>query len=196
MKENKSKLRTHLTAVLTYSAICLLWGCATHTGSRNGQVFDGLSNMPIEGAVVSYTWRYEGFLEDAIVGRGGEPVTYETVTDKEGEYFIPDMTIERKSKGEIGLRPEMVIVYKDKYGAYILFSGESVGITFGEKERQSYLTKNNLVKLYPWRDGESHEKHVDWIGGWTLPPQKNGLLLKELGPEKKRAREEALAKHK
>jgi hypothetical protein len=196
MENKKFKLSNNFAAILICMAVCLLCGCATHTGTRNGQVFDGATNKPIEGAVVNYTWRYEGLLEDAIVGHGGEPITYETLTDNQGKYFIPDMTIERKSSSEIRLRPELVIIYKDEFGAYKVFSGESVGISFGEKERQPYHKNNNIVKLYLWKEGESHEQHLFGINAVMTVCGKTELLTHELTEEKRRAREEALAKHK
>jgi hypothetical protein len=198
MENRKNKFGTSIAATLIYIATCLLSGCVAHTGTRNGQVFDGATNKPIEGAVVSYTWRYEGFLEDAIVGHGGAPVTYETLTDKEGKYFIPDITIERKSSCEISLRPEEVIIYKDKYAAYELYreyKKDPVGRSFGYPDiKQTYHEKNNTIKLYIFKEGESHYKHVDWIGMHS--PERNKLLLKELEPEKRLAREEELAKYR
>jgi len=197
MGKNITKLRTNVATFLTCIAVCLLFGCATHTGSRNGQVFDAITDKPVEGVVVSYTWRYEGFLEDAIVGRGGEPVTNETMTDKDGKYFIPDTRIERKSSGEMFLLPEMVIIYKDKYAAYKLFreyKKDPVCRSFGYHDvQQIYQKNNNIVKLYPFKEGESHYQHLNWIGMHS--PKTNKLLTKELGPEEELAHKENLKKY-
>ena len=153
-----------------------------------GQVFDANTGKPIEGAVVSYTWHVAGFLEDAI-GGGGKPTTYETLTDKEGKYYIPNLRVKRRNIFQWGLQPEDVLVYKDKYAAYKLlrqYKKPIVGWSFGYLDiKQPYHEKNNIVKLYPFKEGESHENHLDWIGMHS--PERNKLLPKELEPERKRA---------
>jgi hypothetical protein len=172
------------------------WYWQTHTGSRSGQVFDANTGKPIERAVVNYTWHVAGFLENAI-GGGGPTVSYETLTDKEGKYYIPNLRVKRKSIAELDLEPEEILVYKDKYVAYKLlrqYKKPPVGWSFGYLDiKQPYREKNNIIKLYPFKEGDSHDRHISWIGMHS--PEINKLLLKELKPEEERAHEENLKKH-
>lgn len=172
------------------------WYWQTHTGSRSGQVFDANTGKPIERAVVNYTWHVAGFLENAI-GGGGPTVSYETLTDKEGKYYIPNLRVKRKSIAELDLEPEEILVYKDKYAAYKLlrqYKKPPVGWSFGYLDiKQPYREKNNIIKLYPFKEGDSHDRHISWIGMHS--PEINKLLLKELKPEEERAHEENLKKH-
>jgi hypothetical protein len=165
-----------------------IWYSQTHTGSRSGLVLNANTGKPIEGAVVNYTWHVAGFLEDAI-GGGGPTVSYETLTDKEGKYYIPNLRVKRSNILQWSLEPEMVLVYKDKYAAYELFrqyKKPPIGRSFGYPDiKQPYHEKNNIAKLYPFKEGGSHENHLDWIGMHS--PERNKLLLKELEPERKRA---------
>lgn len=178
-----------------YLVHALYW--QTHTGSRNGQVFDANTGKPIEGAVVNYTWKVAGFMQNAI-GGGGPTVSHETLTDKEGKYYIPSFRVKRSNVFQLGLQPEEVLVYKDKYAVYKLlwqYEKAPVGRSFGyQRKNQPYLKKDNVVKLYRFKEGESHDNHVFGIDSWTRSSSENKLLMKELGPEKERAREENLKK--
>jgi hypothetical protein len=160
----------------------------THTGSRSGQVFDANTGKPIEGAVVNYTWHVAGFMQDAI-GGGGPIVTYETRTDKDGKYYIPSQRIKRDNIFQWGLQPEDVIVYRDKYAAYKLlrqYKKPPVGWSFGYLDiKQPYRKKNNIIKLYPFKGGDSHINHLEWIGMHN--PERDKILLKEVELEEKRA---------
>jgi hypothetical protein len=200
MENNKFKLGTTFSAILTYGAIFLLCGCAGHTGFRSGQVFDAVTGKPIEGAVAHYTWGFHGILEDTeCVGVGGHVESFEILTDKDGKYFFPDMTIERQYWWEWGFHPRNVIIYRDGYAAYILdFSRvNSISKPFGYPDvNQIYHDKNNIVKIYPWKEGESHDSHAHCIENAALYSHHRELLRRELEPERKRAREEVLAKHR
>jgi hypothetical protein len=52
------------------------------------------------------------------------------------------------------------------------------------------------VKLYPWKEGESHYRQVDWIHALTRSAGQGKLLKKELEPERKRADEDLAKKVK
>jgi hypothetical protein len=167
-----------------------IWYSQTHTGSRNGQVFDAITGKPIEGAVIKYTWHTSGFMAKAM-GGGGKYTTYETLTDKNGKYNIPNIRIKRESLLEFALCPEEVIIYKDGYAVYVvdLASIKSpVRKPIGyPNDNQTYSNKNNIVKLYPWKEDESHYRHIDWINSRTDFSGQGELLKKELEPERKRA---------
>lgn len=173
-----------------------IWYSQTHTGSRNGQVFDANTGKPIERAVVYYKWHVAGFMEDAI-GGGGPTVSYETLTDKEGKYFIPNLRVKRKNIFQWGLQPEDVLVYKDGYAAYKLlrqYKKPIVGWSFGYLDiKQPYREKDNIVKLYHFKEGESHDRHMSWIGMHS--PERNKLLLEELKLEEERKHQENLKKY-
>lgn len=199
MKLSKKQKVWTVLAVIILSVVILfswLWYRENYTGERTGQVIDALTGEPIEGAVVNYTWHVAGFMENAI-GGGGPTVSHETLTDKEGKYHIPSLRIKRSNIFQLSLEPERVLVYKDKYVAYIvdLVSLEMPVLRpLGyPDDRQIYHRKNNIVKLYPWKDGESHDRHLRCIG--MRSPERNKLLLNELKPEEERAREENLRKH-
>ena len=58
----------------------------TWTGSRSGQVVNAVTGKPIEGAIVDFTWNWGGFFG---IG-GGTAVSYETITDNKGYYYVPN----------------------------------------------------------------------------------------------------------
>jgi hypothetical protein len=188
----KKKTRKILIIIAVSAALCLfwIWYNETHTGSRSGQVFDATTDKPIEGAVVNYTWHVAGFMEDAI-GGGGPTVSYETLTNKEGKYYIPNLRVKRRNIFQWGLQPEEVLVYKDKYAVYKLlrrYKKPTVGWSFGYLDiKQPYREKNNIVKLYPFKEGESHDDHFYHIMTLSQSSAENTLLMKELEAEKKRA---------
>ena len=185
------------TSILIYGGVCLLCGCAGHTGFRSGQVFDAFTGKPIECAVAHYTWGFNGILEDAeCVGVGGHVESFEILTDKDGKYFFPDMTIERQDWWEWGFHPRNVIIYRDGYAAYVvdhpqIDSPVLKPIGYPD-DNQIYHDKNNIVKLYPWKDGESHDRHAHWIQSEASYSPSHELLKRELEPEQKRAHEQNL----
>ncbi len=200
MKKKNLKILIVLAIPLIFIAVCLswVWYSQTHTGSRSGQVLDAITGKPIEGAVVNYTWTVAGFLQDAI-GGGGPTVSHEVLTDKEGKYYIPSLRVKRRNILQWGLQPEMVLVYKDKYAVYKLYRQHKKppeGRSFGyPRKNQPYRKKNNIVKLYPFKEGESHYRHIDVIDSETAY-YTSELLKKELRNEKGRSREEQLSKYR
>lgn len=177
------------------------WYWQTHTGSRSGQVVDAVTGKPIEGAVVKYSWEVSIILGGALGSGGGSPtISYETLSDKEGKYYIPNLRIKRKALYEMGMYPEEVLIYKDGYAVYradLKYFKSPVLKPLGyPNDSQIYRKKDNIVKLYPWKEGESHEQHVKIIDGWTLPSKGNELLLKELKPEKIRVEQERAKKRR
>ena len=171
------------------------WYHETHTGSFSGRVIDAVTSEPIEGAVVTYAWRFEGVLAKSWAA------SYEILTDKEGKYFIPNQRIKRDTIFRGSLEPEAVLIYKNNYAVYRLwreYGKPTVGRSWGYRlKNQLYYRKNNLVKLYPWKKGESHEDHYysithspGWGGG------NHSLLTEELQEEEKRADKESLEKYR
>lgn len=171
-------------------SLLYFWYHETHTGSFSGRVIDAVTGEPIEGAVVTYSWKYSGFLETS------SAASYETVTHKDGKYFIPNQRVKRDTILLGTLQPESVLIYKNNYAVYILwreYRKPTVGRSWGyPRKNQLYSRKNNLAKLYPWKKGESHYKHVKWIYSMTFYGGQGELLQKELEEEKKRSDEEGI----
>ena len=171
------------------------WYHETHTGSFSGRVIDAVTGEPIEGAVVAYNWIFGGILDESWAA------SYEILTDKDGKYFIPNQRIKRDTIFRGSLEPESVLIYKNNYAVYTLwreYGKSTVGRSWGDRlKNQLYYRKNNLVKLYPWKIGESHERHFDFI--IRSPGYVGGnrsLLKKELQEEEKRADKESLEKYR
>jgi len=191
MKKRKIKTLIIIAAVTIgcgYIVYRLRFPC---TGSRSGQVIHAVTGQPIQGAVVNYVWMFMDYLVEPVAG------VYETTTDKDGKYFIPSQRFKRKFL--LGpLQPEAVLIYKNNYAVYRVpggFGGPRLGRSFRYPGKdQKYRKKDNVVKLYLWKEGESHDIHVDWIESWCS--DERTLLWKELEEERKRAREERLAKRR
>jgi len=191
MEKRKVRILT-VIVILTIGLLAYLLYRATHTGPRGGRVIGAITGKPIENAVVVYVWRLSGFLE--VVG-GSLVCHYETTTDKDGRYFIPNQQVKRDTIFNIGLYPESVIIYKDNYAVYTVwgrYDKPLVGKSFGyPRKNQEYSKKDNLVKLYPWKSGELHYRHISWIRSSDCYG-KSVLLRKELEAEEKRADEEGI----
>ncbi len=181
MEDKKYKFVTRVATILIYIAICLLCGCSPQTGVRSGQVLNAVNNEPIQGAVVHFDWIFGGVLgEGPSAGK-----YYETLTDKDGKYYVPNQTI-NKPNFMYGNLEERLLVYKDGYKAYIVDPSRD----------DSPLTKptNNAVKLQPWKEGRSHYHHLYGINAYTFSGM-GELLKKELEPEKERAHQENIEKY-
>ncbi|MHC4573695.1 MAG: carboxypeptidase-like regulatory domain-containing protein [Planctomycetota bacterium] len=190
MKKRNIKI---LVAAVILVAVCG-WGIYIfyhpRIGSRSGRVVDATTGKPVEGAVVNYVWEFGGFLE--VVGESLAAFC-ETLTDKEGTYFVPNRRARRKALVAGVLKPESVVIYKYGYAAYRVsgYGKRAVGRSFGYPgEHQKYHKKNNLVKLYPWKNAASHQRHIDCVK-WSRNYMRSVLLRKELEREKERARQEA-----
>ncbi|MHC4648295.1 MAG: carboxypeptidase-like regulatory domain-containing protein [Planctomycetota bacterium] len=184
-----------LIVIGVVGCVFYLWYGQTHTGSRSGKVIDAVTGKPIEGAIVNYLWRTGGFME--VVDKS-VAAQYETVTDHVGYYFIPNQRVRRKSVYE-SLHEEIVFIYKDGYAIYTVYAGSEVGRSFGYRDRdQKYRKKKNIVKLYLWKEGESHDKHISWIHSVTgyNRDYTSERLRKELQEEKKRARQEQIRRYR
>jgi hypothetical protein len=176
-------------------SLLYFWYNETHTGSFSGRVFDDVTGKPIERAVVSYNWIFGGVLDESWAA------SYEILTDKEGKYFIPNQRIKRDTILRGSLEPESVLIYKNNYAVYYLwreYGKPTVGRSFGYRlKNQLYSRKNNLVRLYPWKKGESHDTHLHYIRySHSYRSKTNVLLEKELQEEEKRADKEGLKKYR
>lgn len=192
MKKKRIKILIILGIVLLGACYLVYGFYHPRIGSRSGRVVDAVTGEPIEGAVVVYVWRFSDFMTMP----GGRAAYYEGTTDKDGRYFIPAQRARKETILE-GVRPESVVIYKDGYAVYKLhrtYGKPPVGRSFGHLgQDQKYKKRGNLVRLYPWKEGDSHEDHVSWIDTWLLhDPGK--LVRREMKKEEERAREEVLGK--
>ncbi len=160
-------------------------------GSCSGRVIDAATGKPIEGAVVNFSWEFSGFM--GVVPERLAACS-EAVTDKDGKYFIASRRVKRGAWYE-SVYHEFVIAYKDGYAVYTAYPAYRViGRSFGYPHQdQDYRRKNNLVKLYPWNDAESHREHLSWID--TIVSTQSGstmwrggnMFQQELAEERMRA---------
>ncbi|MHC4741755.1 MAG: carboxypeptidase-like regulatory domain-containing protein, partial [Planctomycetota bacterium] len=145
-----------------------------HTGTRSGRVVDAVTGKPIEGAIVVYIWDLACF---SIEGGTVPGTTYETTTDKNGAYSIPDQTVIRKPGTLCSIAPEQVIVYKFGYIWYEVVEDRVKSfVTVLPQLRKKYRQQGNLVQLEPWIDQMYHAEHLRLIGGLLYKP---GPLMKE-----------------
>jgi hypothetical protein len=187
----KKRNITILVAAVILVAVCG-WGIYIfyhpRIGPRSGRVVDAETGKPIEGAVVVYVWRFSDFLTLP----GGIAAFCEIITDKDGKYFIPGRRVKKELVFE-GVCPESVVIYKDNYAAYKVYytyGKPPVGRSFGYPgEQQEYQKQDNLVRLQPWKTGQSHRDHVDYVRR-TRNYQNSQLLRQELQKEKERERDE------
>jgi len=176
--------------ILTIVVILVMGGCGyllyefhcPRTGPHSGRVVHAITGEPVEGAVVSYVWCFAEivFGSEMLVRR------YETTTDPNGTYFVPVQRVIREHSILDGaLHPESVLIYKDGYAVYTVqrvYNKPPFGGCYGYFDQQPYRKHGNLVKLYPWKEGESHEDHSNYIH-WS----KHGggkLLIREMGRAK------------
>jgi hypothetical protein len=193
MSKKRLKVLLVIFAILAILATYLVinWYNDTHTGPRSGKVIDAITGKPIEGAVVKCSWVFWGFLGRAIGGNGY--VSREVLTDSSGQYYIPDIYQKKTIFLDSGFEEDRLLVYKDGYAAYLIDSGKNepnIGKSFGYYDTQKYSKKNNVVKLFPFKEGASHEDHIFAIDGYTTPYGNGELLRGELKKERERARKE------
>lgn len=160
------------------------------TGSRSGKVVDAGTGEPIEGAVVCMQWSGGGFF--GIVSSKCVAL-YETKTDKKGRYSVPSLRVSIWSWFGGGAGDEDVMIYKDGYSAYEVSSSDlkPVGRSFAsDSENQPYHKKQNIVKLYVFKESDSHTEHLRWIHTFGIYGWPQQLLEKELQKEMERASQE------
>lgn len=181
------KKRNLLILLLAVLILCGCWFYKHYfTGSRSGKVVDAVTGKPVEGAVVCMQWNTGGFMTFG----GGCAAFYETRTDEKGRYKIPCLFLSRPFFYE-RVHNEDVMIYKDGYSGYKVYGDElkPVGRSFGHKnEEQTYHKRRNLVQLFPFKNSDSHQDHINWIETFGIHNWPEHLLEKELKQEMERAR--------
>jgi hypothetical protein len=129
-----------------------------NTGDRSGRVVDAVSGQPIEAAVVVYRWETKECVLDCF---SRPAAMYETTTNKDGKYTIPNQLVHIERPATTRLQPEQVFVYK---GGYVWYQVSDKGVqdflVYLPKLEQAYTQQNNVVKLQPWAGEMSHLEHV------------------------------------
>lgn len=157
-----------------------LWPSQIFTGSRSGRVIDGITGKPIEGAVVQFSWHVAAFMENAL-GPCGPNQDFEIATNKEGYYRVPSQYVKRDSIFDMDLEPESVLIYKDNYECYLIREGRSYN---DPNVNLPYKKKNNLVKLYPWKEDRPHRDRIPWpLITRSSPSEPKTLMEKEIEKE-------------
>ena len=116
----------HLFTVIPLAAIVFLASCATSltysAKEIHGQIVDADSDQPIEGAVVVAQW----VLFEAGIGHGGHKGRlhiYETVTNKDGRYFIPAWGPKaHPPMTELDNRDPEILIFKSQYEPKTLYN--------------------------------------------------------------------------
>jgi hypothetical protein len=196
VKKMKKKSRTIFICVSVTLITCYIiwWYNDTHTGSRSGMVIDAITGKPIEGAVVNFSSEFVVFMGNPLGGNFTR--IREVLTGNKGKYFIPGFyEPKRLILIDGSFIEEGLLVYKYGYAVYEamdLSGARMIGRSFGYAERQKCSKKNNIIKLYPLKEGVSHEKHISLIDFYTSKFGATELLVKELKKEYELARQEAI----
>jgi HEAT repeat protein len=159
-----------------------------HTDIRSGQVVDANTGNPIEGVVLLYIWNINEFsLFDSGSRQAG---FYETITDKEGKYFVPDQAIESQTGAVARLEPEEVFAYKYGYVWYRVYNNKAQSfLTYVPGLKQEYHKQDNIIKLQPWIEELSHKEHIA-IFTESFGIKKGPMLQQALEEEKAIAEKE------
>ena len=185
--KKRSKIILYLVLLAFIAPIAILLGrslyYAYNTGPRSGQVVDAESGQPIEGTVVVFQWCTRGSWGLSQFFLSAE---YETTTDKQGRYYIPNQSAERETLFMESLQPETVVVFKHGYAAYGVWDNEGRSFWWGNfPQKQPYQPINNLVKLIPWQSGPAAKDQLEWINSRVgFGMLSSELLLKEMQKEK------------
>jgi len=160
------------------------------TGTRSGKVVDAVTNEPIIGAVVAYTWDVRMAGSESGIEKA---VQYEVTTDENGSYFIPNQKITIAGASAPDLEPEHVFVYKKGYLWYMVYDNQAW--CFMEREPNSkYQKENNIVKLEPWNEKFSHSKHMGVFRNKKMREYIGPKLEEAVSEEWEIVQEEKLAK--
>ncbi|MBN2063415.1 MAG: carboxypeptidase regulatory-like domain-containing protein [Sedimentisphaerales bacterium] len=175
MKINKKYIKRGIPLTLLFIYVILLYNW-NFTGSRWGKVVDAATGEPIKGAVVCMRWITAGSWP---LGGGSEVASYETLTDKEGNYYVPNQRYSQFFLFSIltGVDPERVVIYKSGYCGYK--AEHNIGNMFDTIGFKPYKRKGNVVKLDIFHG--DYEDVSFWFYGHSWP---NGLFENEMKSEK------------
>jgi hypothetical protein len=135
-------------------------------GPFEGQVLDAATGKPVPGALVYASWGFDS-------GRGLDaPAGARVVlgeTDEDGRYTVAALTAH--PGGRARLERFVLIIYKRGYVAY-----RSDRMFETMDQRRDFSQRLNRVRLERFAPGQSHARHVRFIGG-------SGALRRALEPE-------------
>jgi len=159
------------------------------TGTRSGYVLDAITEKPVADAIIVYHWNIRDFSFEGGSTRFG--AIYETFTDKEGKYTIPNQVVRIEHSASSHLDAEEVFIYKHNYVFYRMLDNEPQHfIICVPNLPHIHRKQNNIVKLQPWNDQMSHAEHLEFIPRDEFNIDKLKFLPKALANENILADEE------
>ncbi len=120
-------------------------------GPIAGQVIDGETKMPLEGAIVFVQWTIThgiGFHSTELSG------VQETITDKDGHFSLSGCP------SAVVNQPDIVIYRK----GYIAWRNDAIFPTLEKREQYNAWTNKYAYELFPFKAGYSFEKHGFFMG--------------------------------
>lgn len=163
-----------LIAMSVFLSSCIY--AIRYDGPYRGKVVEAETGEPIEGVVVLGVW-----YTVTVTPAGGTHNFYdatETVTDKNGEFFISGMGLRVLSN----LEPVYVIIFKAGYEYLGLMPWISLKKDILLSKRIKWEGSKAIIPLRKLTMEERRRRYVDKE---TIPDNKQQLLIKELNKEYK-----------
>lgn len=123
-------------------------------GPFDGQVLDQSTASPLTSALVVGTWAFE---EPGGLASPESSYSVSVVTGSDGNYSLPSLPAGRQFAGL--LRRFTLVVYKAG------FIGYRSDLRFDDRSpRHDFVQRGNVVRLERFPQGESHAKHLVFLG--------------------------------
>lgn len=123
-------------------------------GPFDGQVLDQSTASPLTSALVVGTWAFE---EPGGLASPESSYSVSVVTGSDGNYSLPSLPAGRQFAGL--LRRFTLVVYKAG------FVGYRSDLRFDDRSpRHDFVQRGNVVRLERFPQGESHAKHLVFLG--------------------------------
>lgn len=123
-------------------------------GPFDGQVLDQSTASPITSALIVGTWAFE---EPGGIASPESSYSVSVVTGSDGNYVLPSLPAGRQFAGL--LRRFTLVVYKAG------FVGYRSDLRFDDRSpRHDFVQRGNVVRLDRFPQGESHTKHLVFLG--------------------------------
>ncbi|MBL8632190.1 MAG: carboxypeptidase regulatory-like domain-containing protein [Myxococcales bacterium] len=123
-------------------------------GPFDGQVLDQSTSSPLTSALVVGTWAFE---EPGGLASPESSYSVSVVTGSDGNYSLPSLPAGRQFAGL--LRRFTLVVYKAG------FVGYRSDLRFDDRSpRHDFVQRGNVVRLERFPQGESHAKHLVFLG--------------------------------
>lgn len=149
------------------------------TGTRSGKVIDAITNKPIMDALLAFTWDIRVSGPES---QTEQAVQYETLTDVNGNYFVPNQKVTIEGSLALDLEPEHVLVYKKEYAWYFVHNNMCF-IAFEPNLNYKYQKEDNIINLQPWDEKYSYGKNIGVIKTMRnyMGPKLQNAISEEVG---------------